>query len=94
MITSRSPGRAGWFVESLVTQTPIIHVIRTNKIPFIHRRASIARVLSSLTIVAVGAGLTFTPLATLLGLVRLPLSYWLFLALILGCILLRQVVKT
>jgi Mg2+-importing ATPase len=81
-------------VESLFTQTLIIHVIRTNKIPFLQSPVSIAKVLSALIIVAIGAGLTFTPLAPL-GLVRLPPSYWLFLALILIChILLIQVVKT
>jgi Mg2+-importing ATPase len=52
-------------------------------------------ILSSIIIVTIGAGLTFTPLAAPLGLVRLPASYWGFLALILICyILLTQVVKT
>jgi Mg2+-importing ATPase len=85
----------GWFVESLFTQTLIIHVIRTNKIPFIQSRASIAMLFSSLIVVAIGAGLTFTPLASPLGLVRLPATYWLFLAAILVCyVMLTQVVKT
>jgi len=48
----------GWFVESLFTQTLIIHVIRTNKIPFLQSRASGALILTSLIIVAVGAWLT------------------------------------
>ncbi len=43
----------GWFVESLFTQTLIIHVIRTNKIPFIESRASRPLIVSSLIIVAV-----------------------------------------
>jgi len=87
--------QTGWFVESLFTQTLIIHVIRTNKLPFIQSRASIAIMLSSLIIVAIGAGLTFSPLAAPLGLVRLPPAYWLFLAGILLCyILLTQVIKT
>jgi Mg2+-importing ATPase len=85
----------GWFVESLFTQTLIIHVIRTNKIPFIQSRASLAMLLSSLIVVAIGAGLTFTPLASPLGLVRLPATYWLFLTAILVCyVMLTQVVKT
>ena len=85
----------GWFVESLLTQSLIIHVIRTNKIPFIQSRASLAMLLSSLIVVAIGAGLSLTPLASPLGLVRLPATYWLFLAAILVCyIMLTQVVKT
>ena len=82
-------------MKSLFTQTQIIQVIRTNHIPFVQSRAGIAMLLSSLIIVAIGAGLTFTPLASPLGLVRLPATYWFFLALILVCyILLTQVVKT
>ena len=53
----------GWFVESLFTQTLIIHVIRTNKIPFIQSWASWPLILTSLIIVAAGAWLTVSPLA-------------------------------
>ena len=53
----------GWFVESLFTQTLIIHVIRTNKIPFLQSWASWPLILTSIIIVAVGAGLTVSPLA-------------------------------
>lgn len=85
----------GWFVESIFTQTLIIHVIRTNKIPFIESRASAPLVLTSLIIVAVGAWLTVSPLAGTLGFVPLPPLYWLLLAMILvGYVLLTQVVKT
>ena len=85
----------GWFVESLFTQTLIIHVIRTNKIPFIQSRASWPLILTSLIIVAVGAWLTVSPLANTLGFVPLPPLYWLYLALmLLGYALLTQVVKT
>jgi Mg2+-importing ATPase len=85
----------GWFVESLVTQTLIIHVIRTNKIPFIQSRASWPLILTSVIIVAVGAWLTVSPLANTLKLVPLPPTYWLFLAIMLiGYALLTQVVKT
>jgi Mg2+-importing ATPase len=85
----------GWFVESIFTQTLIIHVIRTNKIPFIESRASWPLILTSIIIVAVGAWLTFSPLAKTLGFVSLPPLYWLFLAIILlGYAILTQVVKT
>jgi Mg2+-importing ATPase len=85
----------GWFVESLFTQTLIIHVIRTNKIPFIQSRASWPLILTSLIIVSVGAWLTVSPLADTLGFVPLPPMYWLFLAAMLLCYaVLTQVVKT
>ena len=85
----------GWFVESLFTQTLIIHVIRTNKIPFLQSRASWPLILTSILIVTVGAVLTVSPLAGVLGLVPLPSLYWLLLAVILVCyLILTQVVKT
>jgi Mg2+-importing ATPase len=85
----------GWFVESLFTQTLIIHVIRTNKIPFIESRASWPLIISSLIIVAVGAWLTVSPLADTLGFVPLPSEYWLLLAIMMVCyVILTQVVKT
>jgi Mg2+-importing ATPase len=84
----------GWFVESLFTQTLIIHVIRTNKIPFIQSRASLPLILTSLAIVAVGAWLPYSPLAGTLGFVPLPPLYWLLLlAMLIGYVLLTQVVK-
>ena len=84
----------GWFVESLFTQTLIIHVIRTNKIPFIESRASWQLITSSVIIVLIGAGLTVSPLADTLGFVVLPFKYWLLLFAILTCyILLTQIVK-
>jgi magnesium-translocating P-type ATPase len=87
--------RTGWFVESLFTQTLIIHVIRTNKIPFIQSRASLPLILTSVIIVAVGAWLTISPLAGTLGFVRLPSMYWVYLALMLvGYAVLTQIVKT
>jgi P-type Mg2+ transporter len=85
----------GWFVESIFTQTLIIHIIRTNKIPFIESRASWQLIATSLIIVAVGAWLTVSPLADTLGFVALPSLYWLLLAIMLLCyMVLTQLVKT
>jgi Mg2+-importing ATPase len=85
----------GWFVESLFTQTLIIHVIRTNKIPFIQSRASWPLIATSIFIVAAGAWLTVSPLAGTLGFVPLPPLYWLLLAImLLGYVILTQLVKT
>ena len=84
----------GWFVESIFTQTLIIHVIRTNKIPFIQSRASWQLTLTSIVIVTVAALLTVSPLAHTLGFVKLPGLYWPLLALMLVCyVALTQVVK-
>jgi Mg2+-importing ATPase len=85
----------GWFIESLFTQTLIIHVIRTNKIPFIQSRASLPLILSSLVIVAFGAWLPSSSLlAGALGFVPLPPLYWPLLAAILLCyMVLTQLVK-
>jgi P-type Mg2+ transporter len=85
----------GWFVESLFTQTLIIHVIRTNKIPFIQSQASGPLTLTSILIVAAGAWLPFSPLADTLGFVPLPPLYWLLLAIMLAVyVVLTQIVKT
>jgi Mg2+-importing ATPase len=74
---SRAPlFHTGWFVESLMTQTLIIHVIRTNKIPFLQSRASWPLTLTTLAIMAFGAWLPYSPLASSLGLVHLPGLYW------------------
>jgi len=84
----------GWFVESLFTQTLIIHVIRTNKIPFIQSRASWSLTATSLIVVAIGAGLTVSPLADTLGFVPLPPLYWLLLAgMLVAYVILTQMVK-
>jgi Mg2+-importing ATPase len=85
----------GWFIESLFTQTLIIHVIRTNKIPFFQSWANWPLILTSIIIVAVGAWLTVSPLADTLGFVPLPPLYWGLLAVILVCyVVLTQLVKT
>jgi Mg2+-importing ATPase len=85
----------GWFVESIFTQTLIIHVIRTNKIPFLQSSASWPLILTSVIIVAVSAWLTVSPLADALGLVPLPALYWLLLAgILVGYVILTQLVKT
>ena len=84
----------GWFVESLMTQTLIIHVIRTNKIPFIQSQASRALTLTTLAIMAFGIGLPYSPLASSLGFTRLPTMYWPILAVtMLAYVALTQLTK-
>jgi len=85
----------GWFVESLFTQTLIIHVIRTNRIPFLQSRASWPLIVASVVIPAIGVWLTLSPVAGTLGFVALPASYWPLLAgMLLSYMLLTQGVKT
>jgi Mg2+-importing ATPase len=85
----------GWFVESLFTQTLIIHVIRTAKIPFVQSRASWPLILASIGVILVGAWLTVSPFAEALGFVALPPLYWPLLAVMLACyVVATQVAKT
>jgi Mg2+-importing ATPase len=74
---SRAPlFHTGWFVESIMTQTLVIHIIRTNKIPFFQSRASWPMMITTLTIMALGAWLPYSPLGPSLGLTHLPAMYW------------------
>ena len=68
--------QTGWFVESILTQTLIIHVIRTSKIPFLESRASPLLIITSLIICGVGIYLPFSPFAHSLGFVSLPQLFW------------------
>ena len=91
---SASLFQTGWFVERLLTQTLIIHVIRTNKIPFLQSRASRPVLGMGLLIMALGAGLVLSRAGRYLGFTDLPRLYWLLLALTLVCYLaLTQGVK-
>jgi Mg2+-importing ATPase len=86
--------QTGWFVESLMTQTLIIHVIRTNKVPFLQSRASLALMATTLSIMAIGAFLPYSVLAPALGFTPLPLQYWPILLLMLTCYMaLTQTIK-
>jgi len=68
--------QAGWFVESLLTQTLIIHIIRTARIPFFQSRASLPLILTTIVICAIGGAIPYTPLGTTLGFIPLPPLYW------------------
>ena len=86
--------QTGWFVESLMTQTLIIHIIRTNKIPFLQSRASLPLVVTSTLIMIFGMYLPYSPLAASLGFTGLPELYWpLLLCTLLCYVVLTQIVK-
>jgi Mg2+-importing ATPase len=78
-----------------MTQTLIIHVIRTNLLPFVHSRASWQLTMTTLLIMAIGSYLPYSPLASALGFVPLPSLYWAILVGTLLCYVgLTQLVKT
>jgi Mg2+-importing ATPase len=86
--------QTGWFTESLLTQTLIIHIIRTAKVPFIESRASAALMTTSLIICCVGIALPFTPVGAALGFTPLSWLYWPLLAgILLTYAVLTHVVK-
>jgi Mg2+-importing ATPase len=85
----------GWFVESILTQTLIVHVIRTRKIPFFQSRASPVMFLFTLVVMAIAVALPYSPLAGVLGFVPLPAVYWLWIAgFLAGYCVLTHVVKS
>ncbi len=91
---SQSLFQSAWFVEGLLSQTLIVHIIRTRKVPFLQSRASGALLFTTGVIVAAGLAIPYTPLGSSLGMRPLPASYfpWLMAILISYCVL-AQVVK-
>jgi P-type Mg2+ transporter len=71
--------RSGWFVESLATQSLVVFVIRTRRVPFFHSRPSRPLLVTTLAVVLVGLLLPYSPLAHALGFRSLP---WLFLVIL------------
>jgi Mg2+-importing ATPase len=68
--------QSGWFVVGLLTQTLIVHMIRTPKLPFIESRAAWPLMLTTLVIMAIGVALPMSPLADYFKLQALPLNYF------------------
>ncbi|WP_110972362.1 magnesium-translocating P-type ATPase [Pseudomonas huaxiensis] len=75
--------QSGWFVEGLLSQTLVVHLIRTRKLPFVHSRAGWPLLVMTLVIVGVGLLLPMSPLASYFKLQALPWSYFPFLLVIL-----------
>lgn len=75
--------QTGWFVESLLSQTLIIHLIRTEKIPFIQSRASWQVLLMTFIMMSIGLYLPFSPIAGSISMGRLPVAYFGYLSMIL-----------
>jgi Mg2+-importing ATPase len=86
--------QTGWFVESLLTQTLIIHIIRTNRIPFLQSLASWPVIVTTIAIMGVGIWLPFSPVAESLSFTPLPSLYWPLLAVtLMSYLVLTQGVK-
>lgn len=86
--------QSGWFIEGLLSQTLIVHMIRTRRIPFIQSRASWPVLITTGLIMCIGIILPFTQLGSSIGMTALPMSYfpWLIVTLLGYCIL-TQVIK-
>jgi P-type Mg2+ transporter len=75
----------GWFVESILTQTLIVHIIRTNRIPFLQSIASPFLLLTTVIVMTAGAVLPYLPIGSYFGFVPLPPSFWIWIAGFLLC---------
>jgi P-type Mg2+ transporter len=93
-VEQQSLFQSGWFVVGLLTQTLIVHMIRTRHIPFIQSRAATPVILLTASIMVIGIYLPFSPLGAHVGMVPLPLSYFPWLAgILLSYCVLTQMVK-
>ena len=72
--------QTGWFVEGLLSQTLIVHMVRTQKIPFVQSIASLPLLLSTGTVMVIGIWVPFTGFAHNVDFVPLPLFYFAWLA--------------
>jgi P-type Mg2+ transporter len=93
-VEKQSLFQSGWFVVGLLTQTLIVHMIRTQHIPFIQSRAATPVILLTATIMAIGIFLPFSSLGAHVGMVPLPTSYFPWLVgILLSYCLLTQLIK-
>ncbi|WP_309620271.1 cation transporting ATPase C-terminal domain-containing protein, partial [Salinibacterium sp.] len=76
---SESEFQAGWFIESIATQTLIIFAIRTRRVPFFRSRPSLGLVLAAFGVVAIGVWLPYSPVSGVLGFQALPVPFFLAL---------------
>ena len=84
-VDSASLFQSGWFVFGILSQTLIIHLIRTSKIPFIQSKSSKQLLISTFAIIIIAIIISFTNIAIIFDLSKLPISYLLWMA-ILMCV--------
>jgi Mg2+-importing ATPase len=86
--------QSGWFIEGLMTQTLVVHMIRTQKIPFIESRPGTALLVTTCLIMAIGIFIPMGPIASYFKLQALPLVYFpILLAILAGYMVLTQGMK-
>lgn len=93
-VAAESLFHSGWFIEGLLSQTLVVHMLRTQKIPFIQSTAAFPVVVMTMLIMAVGIYIPFSPIGSLIGLQPLPWSYfpWLVATLLSYCVV-AQIMK-
>ncbi|WP_239352514.1 magnesium-translocating P-type ATPase, partial [Snodgrassella communis] len=85
---------SGWFVEGLLSQTLVVHMLRTRKIPFVQSTAALPVLLMTVLVMAIGICIPFSPISNWIGLTALPWQYFPWLVLTLGCYcVVTQIVK-
>ncbi len=87
--------QSGWFIEGLLSQTLVVHMLRTQKIPFIQSTAALPVMLMTGLVMALGIYVPFSPLGAMVGLQPLPWEYfpWLVGTLLCYCVT-AQTMKT
>ena len=86
--------QTGWFIDSLFSQTLVVYVIRTRKLPFLQSRPSRGLITTTLFVLSVGVIIPYTKLADFFGFVRPPaLYFWLLAAMMVVYLFLVQIVK-
>lgn len=86
--------QSGWFVEGLLSQTLIVHMIRTEKVPFLQSRAAPQVIALTALVMAVGVAIPFTAIGAAVGMRALPVAFFSWLvAILLGYCTLTQLVK-
>jgi Mg2+-importing ATPase len=86
---------SGWFIEGLLSQTLIVHMIRTRKLPFIQSRAAWPVLMMTASVMIAGVSLPMGPLAHYVRFEPLPIAFFGYLAAVLsGYVILTQAMKT
>ena len=87
--------QSGWFIEGLLSQTLVVHMLRTRKVPFFQSTAALPVILATGLVMCLGIYIPFSPLGAMVGLVPLPWEYFPWLAAtLLGYCLVAQTMKT
>lgn len=86
--------QSGWFIEGLLSQTLVVHMLRTRKVPFFQSTAALPVVLATGLVMALGVYIPFSPVGAMVGLVPLPWAYFPWLvAILLGYCVVAQAMK-